>query len=140
MGRIYRAKNCKNHFKIEGKVIIFSLKMTWQLMWRNVRAAALNATLQLLVINRCNMCLGCIECFIYNLHWICILFDIYMRLYYIYIWIHPIRILYYIYIYITNMGLYANFIKDSSYCCLPWFIYLYILMLGLKYSFNEIYS
>ena len=26
--------------------------MTWQLMWRNVRAAALNATLQLLVIYR----------------------------------------------------------------------------------------
>ena len=27
--------------------------MTWQLMWRNVRAAVLNATLQLLVIYRC---------------------------------------------------------------------------------------
>ena len=26
--------------------------MTWQLMWRNVRAAALNATLQLLIIYR----------------------------------------------------------------------------------------
>ena len=26
--------------------------MTWQLMWRNVRAAALNTTLQLLVIYR----------------------------------------------------------------------------------------
>ena len=26
--------------------------MTWQLMWRNVRAAGLNATLQLLVIYR----------------------------------------------------------------------------------------
>ena len=26
--------------------------MTWQLMWHNVRAAALNATLQLLVIYR----------------------------------------------------------------------------------------
>ena len=41
----------KNHFKIEEK-IFFLKKMTWQLMWRNVRAAGLNATLQLLVIYR----------------------------------------------------------------------------------------
>ena len=49
MGCIYRAENCKNHFKIVGK-IIFKKKMMWQLMWRNVRVAVLNATLQLLVI------------------------------------------------------------------------------------------
>ena len=30
--------------------------MSWQLMWRNVRAAALNATLQLLVIYRLCVC------------------------------------------------------------------------------------
>ena len=30
--------------------------MTWQLMWRKVRAAALNATLQLLVIYRLCVC------------------------------------------------------------------------------------
>ena len=52
MGYIYKAENCKNHFKIVGQIIYIFLKMTWQLMWRNVRADALNATLQLLVIYR----------------------------------------------------------------------------------------
>ena len=32
------------------KLLTKKKKMTWQLMWRNVRVAALNATLQLLVI------------------------------------------------------------------------------------------
>ena len=51
MGCIYRVENCKNRFKIIGQIIFKKKKkMTWQLMWRNVRAAALNATLQLLVI------------------------------------------------------------------------------------------
>ena len=55
MGCIYRAENCKNHFKIVGKIIFKKEKekrMTWQLMWRNVRAVALNAMFQLLVIYR----------------------------------------------------------------------------------------
>ena len=56
MGYIYRTKNCKNHFKIVGQIIFIKnkkikiKKMMWQLIWRNVRVAALNATLQLLVI------------------------------------------------------------------------------------------
>ena len=52
MGCIYRAKNYKNHFKIVGQIIFKKKKkkLTWQLMWGNVRATALNATLQLLVI------------------------------------------------------------------------------------------
>ena len=40
----------KNHFQIEENIIFFFKKRTSQLMRRNVRAAALNATLQLLVI------------------------------------------------------------------------------------------
>ena len=48
---IYRAKNCKNHFKNVGQIIL-KKKMTLQLMWRNVRAAVLNAMLRLLVIYR----------------------------------------------------------------------------------------
>ena len=55
MGCIYRAKNCKNNFKIVGQIIFKKEKekrMTWQLMWRNVRAVALNATFQLLVLYR----------------------------------------------------------------------------------------
>ena len=47
---IYRVVNYKNHLKIEGKIILFTKRIMWQLMWRNVRAAELNATLQLLVI------------------------------------------------------------------------------------------
>ena len=35
--------------------IFFKNKMTWQLMWRNMRAATLNATLQLLVILAVNL-------------------------------------------------------------------------------------
>ena len=35
--------------------------MTWQLMWRNVKAVALNATLQLLVIYRLAFTSGLIE-------------------------------------------------------------------------------
>ena len=77
--------------------------------------------------------------FDYYKHVICAL-DVFNVLYTIYIESVYYLIYIYIYIYKTYMGLYANFIKDSSYCCLPWFIYLYILMLGLKYSFNEIYS
>ena len=52
MGCIYRVENCKNRFKIIGQIIFKKnfKKMTWHLMWHNVRAAALNATLQLLVI------------------------------------------------------------------------------------------
>ena len=53
MSYIYRAENCKNHFKIVGKIIFKKekeKKMTWQLMWRNVRTTVLNATLQFLVI------------------------------------------------------------------------------------------
>ena len=46
------AENCKNHFKIVGQIIYIFLKMTWQRMWCNVRAAALNSTLQLLVIKK----------------------------------------------------------------------------------------
>ena len=46
---IYRAKNCKNHFKIVRQIIFF-FKMTWQLMWRNVRVEILNTMFQLLVI------------------------------------------------------------------------------------------
>ena len=43
-----------DYLKIVGKIIFKKEKkrMTWQLMWRNVRAAALNATLQLLIIYR----------------------------------------------------------------------------------------
>ena len=52
MSCIYRAENCKNHFKIVGQIIFKKKKMTWQLMWRNVRTAVLNATFQLLVIYR----------------------------------------------------------------------------------------
>ena len=56
MGCIYRAENCKNHFKIVIQIIFLKRKekkrTTWQLMWRNVRVAALNATLQFLVIYR----------------------------------------------------------------------------------------
>ena len=48
VGCIYRVENYKNHFKIED--IFFKKKITWQLMWRNVGAAELKATLQLLVI------------------------------------------------------------------------------------------
>ena len=51
---VYRPKNCKNHFKIVGQIVFKKEKekkrMTWQLMWRNVRVAVLNAMLQLLVI------------------------------------------------------------------------------------------
>ena len=47
---IYRVVNYKNHLKIEGKINFFIKRMTWQLMWRNVGAAELKATLQLLVI------------------------------------------------------------------------------------------
>ena len=54
VGCIYRAENCKNQFKIVEQ-IIFKKKMMWQLMWHNVRAAALNATFQLLVIYRLGM-------------------------------------------------------------------------------------
>ena len=57
MSCIYKAENCKNHFKIVGQIIFFFFlkkkRMTWQLMWRNIRAAALNATFQLLVIYKC---------------------------------------------------------------------------------------
>ena len=54
MSCIYRAENCKNYFKIVGKIIFKKeKKMTWQLMWRNVRVAALNVTFQLLVIYKC---------------------------------------------------------------------------------------
>ena len=42
---IYRVENCKNHFKIERKIILKKKKKTWQVMWRNVRAVALNAAL-----------------------------------------------------------------------------------------------
>ena len=49
---IYRVENCKNHFKIVGKIILQKKRMTWQLMWHNVRAAALNATLHFLLIYR----------------------------------------------------------------------------------------
>ena len=55
MGCIYRAENCKNNFKIVGQIIFKKEKekrMTWQLMWCNVRAVALNATFQLLVLYR----------------------------------------------------------------------------------------
>ena len=54
MGCIYKTENCKNHFKIVRQTIFKKKKkLTWQLMWRNVKAAAaLNATLQLLVIYR----------------------------------------------------------------------------------------
>ena len=54
MDCINRAENCKNHLKIVGQIIFKKekrKKMTWQLMWRNARAAALNAALQLLVIS-----------------------------------------------------------------------------------------
>ena len=50
---VYRPKNCKNHFKIVGQIVFKkkrNKRMAWQLMWRNVRVAVLNATLQLLVI------------------------------------------------------------------------------------------
>ena len=40
------------------KMIFFIKKMTWQLMWRNVRAVELKATLQLLVIYWFVMCQG----------------------------------------------------------------------------------
>ena len=58
MGCIYRVENCKNHFKIVGQIIFKNKRkrMMWQLMWRNVRAAALNATLQLPVIYRLCVC------------------------------------------------------------------------------------
>ena len=50
--------------------------MTWQLMWRNMRAATLNATLQLLVILAVNLRVtrdnyfygGFINFFFYNLN------------------------------------------------------------------------
>ena len=55
MSCIYRAENCKNYFKIVGKIIFKKeKKMTWQLMWRNMKAATLNAMLQLLVILAAN--------------------------------------------------------------------------------------
>ena len=53
MGCIYRAGNCKIHFKIIGQIIFKKeKKMTWQLMWRDIRATTLNTTFQLLVIYR----------------------------------------------------------------------------------------
>ena len=88
--------------------------MAWMLMHRldiNICKACM-----VWLLYACNMCLVCIECFIYNLHWIYILFDIYM-------------------------GLYANIYKGFIILLLALvYIFIYILMLGLKYSFNEIYS
>ena len=50
---IYRTENYKDHFKIVGQIIFKKKKrMAWQLIWCNVRAVVLNATLQLLVIYR----------------------------------------------------------------------------------------
>ena len=50
----YIVENCKNYFKIVEQIIFKKEKrkkrMMWQLMWHNVRVAALNATLKLLVI------------------------------------------------------------------------------------------
>ena len=51
---IYYSEICKNCFKIVGEKKNFfkMIGMTWPLTWRNVSAAILNATLQLLVISR----------------------------------------------------------------------------------------
>ena len=45
-------ENYKNHFKTVRQIINFFFKMMWQLMWRNIRTAALNGTFHLLVIYR----------------------------------------------------------------------------------------
>ena len=51
---IYYSEICKNCFKIVGekKKILKMIGMTWPLTWRNVSAAIVNATFQLLVIYR----------------------------------------------------------------------------------------
>ena len=63
---IYRVVNYKNHLKIEGKIILFTKRMTWQLMWRNVRVTELNAMLQLLVI----YWLGIVNCATHVYTWV----------------------------------------------------------------------